>query len=339
MISVDRMEGAGISRSSLVARWCLPSCLVFVLILMLGRSVLAATPAGKAEEIAALLGNAYTQINAGNFPVAEQHLVQARAIDPDNAWVALNLGVIYQRTNRIDLAAQEYQRVIEKSQMTEKTAGLGQEGSTGKSLVEIAEYNLKLMGRPLVRSPLATQAVTVPQVTPGATAPPQRAATSPQTASGPGSGQASTAASLPAQASPGAGTPPALSAMRGQQNTAPSINRSGLRRDVLTALVNWRDALVNRRFQDYIACYAPNFSGHETDRSAWQARVSRELFGVTTLSPRLDAIKVEFVNADRAMLSFAQVNSVNNLQDSKSKKLGFRRSADKWLIDEEVTLP
>lgn len=59
-----------------------------------------------------LLAHVYTQIETGNLALAEQLLGEARQQYPANPYVALNLGVIYQRTGRLELAMTEYARVL-----------------------------------------------------------------------------------------------------------------------------------------------------------------------------------------------------------------------------------
>jgi Flp pilus assembly protein TadD len=57
-----------------------------------------------------LLAGGYHAIEKNDLVCAERLTVEARKVDPKDPYAALNLGAIYQRTGRIDLARSEYQK-------------------------------------------------------------------------------------------------------------------------------------------------------------------------------------------------------------------------------------
>ena len=63
-------------------------------------------------QVQALLGQVYGQLAADDLAGAEDVLQHAARIDPRNPWVALNLGVVYQRTGRTAQARSEYRKVL-----------------------------------------------------------------------------------------------------------------------------------------------------------------------------------------------------------------------------------
>jgi Tfp pilus assembly protein PilF len=93
-----------------------------------------------------LLAAGYRAIEKSDLVCAERLTKQARKLDPKDAYAALNLGAIYQRTNRIELAKVEYHHAIvldtnttlEKDLSNEATAS----GGISKSPGEIAKNNL-----------------------------------------------------------------------------------------------------------------------------------------------------------------------------------------------------
>lgn len=59
------------------------------------------------------LATGYFAVQDGNMNCAESALGQARRLEPRNAYVALNLGVLYQKTGRSALARTAYQEAID----------------------------------------------------------------------------------------------------------------------------------------------------------------------------------------------------------------------------------
>ena len=59
-----------------------------------------------------LADEAFELMLKGDYEQAEATLEVARSINPDNPYVLLNLGVVYQNTGRIDKAREMYVRII-----------------------------------------------------------------------------------------------------------------------------------------------------------------------------------------------------------------------------------
>jgi Flp pilus assembly protein TadD len=64
------------------------------------------------------LATGYFAIGDNNLSCAEAALSQARRLEPRNAYVALNLGVLYQKTGRTAQARAAYQEAIEFDRVT-----------------------------------------------------------------------------------------------------------------------------------------------------------------------------------------------------------------------------
>lgn len=75
---------------------------------------------------------------------AETKLLEALAINPNNPYARLNLGVVYQRTGRAELAKAEYQKVIDLNAKIVPTF-VGDKNLEGKSLKQIAKSNMEGM--------------------------------------------------------------------------------------------------------------------------------------------------------------------------------------------------
>ena len=73
---------------------------------------------------------------------AENYLNQALAVNPENPYALLNLGVVYQNTGRPEKARGLYEKVI-KLNPKEIVTRSNQEGATGKTLVDLAKENLQ----------------------------------------------------------------------------------------------------------------------------------------------------------------------------------------------------
>jgi Flp pilus assembly protein TadD len=89
-----------------------------------------------------LTEQAFEAISAGDFRKAEALLEVALSINPNNPFAILNMGVVYQNTNRIERAREQYVKVI-LLDAKEKVLKSNVEGMEGKSLVDIAKKNLE----------------------------------------------------------------------------------------------------------------------------------------------------------------------------------------------------
>jgi Tfp pilus assembly protein PilF len=96
-----------------------------------------------------LLAGGYQAIEKNDLKCAERLTNEARQKDPKDAYAALNLGAIYQRTGRIELARNEYKEAIALDN-SEKNDSEKSEGAViatldqakNKSPSDIAKRNL-----------------------------------------------------------------------------------------------------------------------------------------------------------------------------------------------------
>jgi outer membrane protein OmpA-like peptidoglycan-associated protein len=102
-------------------------------------SALGTSSSGTKEK--ELVENGYIALSAGDYRTAENLLERALTINAKNPFTWLNLGVVYQDTQRYDEARQAYQTVIDLNPgQTAKASNV--KGYSGKSLVDIARINL-----------------------------------------------------------------------------------------------------------------------------------------------------------------------------------------------------
>jgi len=85
---------------------------------------------------------AFEAIAAGDFEKAEAILEVALSINPENPYALLNLGVVYQNTNRVEKAREQYVKVI-LMEAEEKVMKSNVKDMEGKSIVDIAKQNLE----------------------------------------------------------------------------------------------------------------------------------------------------------------------------------------------------
>jgi|WetSurMetagenome_2_1015567.scaffolds.fasta_scaffold1399235_1 general secretion pathway protein D len=75
---------------------------------------------------------------------AQKYLEDSYAINPDNPYTILNLGVVYQNTGKNTEAMKYYDKLIAMDP-PETAAKSNKEGEQGKRLVDIAKDNIKAM--------------------------------------------------------------------------------------------------------------------------------------------------------------------------------------------------
>ncbi len=89
-----------------------------------------------------LADDAYELLIKGDYQQAEATLEVARSINPDNPYVLLNLGVVYQNTGRIEKAREMYVRIILLNPQEVAGDSNVDEGQ-GKKIVDLAKQNLE----------------------------------------------------------------------------------------------------------------------------------------------------------------------------------------------------
>ena len=96
-------------------------------------------------QVQALLGQVYGQLESGDLAGAENVLQHAARIEPRNPWVALNLGVVYQRTGRTAQARTEYRKVLAADGPLTSVALASDNAWQKSSPADVARHNLNLM--------------------------------------------------------------------------------------------------------------------------------------------------------------------------------------------------
>ncbi len=86
----------------------------------------------------------FDELSEGNYQKAEEYFDEALSENPDNPDALLNMGVVYQNTNRKEKARQMYEKVI--SLNAKETAWRStQDWAEGEPLVDIAKRNLNTL--------------------------------------------------------------------------------------------------------------------------------------------------------------------------------------------------
>ena len=111
-----------------------------------------------------LLTKAYEHMVRNEDAAAERILLDARLLEPGNPWVALDLGVIYQRRGQVEMARAEYRKVLASPTSDLKAASVSGTLLNGASLQKIALHNLNILGE--VGSASRMAAVSAPLVKP-----------------------------------------------------------------------------------------------------------------------------------------------------------------------------
>lgn len=107
-----------------------------ILLLFLG----ACATTSSTEE-AELVENGFTAMSGGDYDTAEHLLNQALDLNDKNPYALLNLGVVYQETQRYEKARELYQAVIDQDP-SETAVSTNVQGYSGRKLSDIASINL-----------------------------------------------------------------------------------------------------------------------------------------------------------------------------------------------------
>jgi Tfp pilus assembly protein PilF len=99
-----------------------------------------------------VLAGGYYALAKNDLVCAEKLTLDAKTKDPKDPYAWLNLGAIYQRTGRAELAREHYAKTLELdpkngNQKTESAQIATRDQSRGTRPAEIAQFNLDLMVR------------------------------------------------------------------------------------------------------------------------------------------------------------------------------------------------
>jgi len=115
---------------------------LFIILLSLSFLLISCSSTPEKAPDVDLSEQAFEAISEGDYEQAEALLEVALSINPDNPYAILNLGVVYQRTGRIEKAREQYVKIILQD-AKETVVRSNVRGMEGKSLVDIAKDNLE----------------------------------------------------------------------------------------------------------------------------------------------------------------------------------------------------
>ncbi len=250
-----------------------------------------------------LLSQAYDLIMSKDNAGAEKMLNEARRLDPSNPWVALNLGVIYQRQGQNDLARGEYQLALAATDAVpvgkvSKSALRNANAPGDITLSKLAQHNIDYLDE-IERKARASAA--------------------------PEEIVASAVVSRPTVVAP-----PVVK--------TPEVPRES-QREIQDAFEGWRSAWAARDIETYLSYYQNTFRGNLADRKAWEKN-RRENFKVGTGPIELSFQDIDLVVRNEEAIVKAKQNYRSSvLSDVGNKELTFVLTDGKWLIKQERFTP
>lgn len=297
----------------------------------------ATSSESKTEGVKTLLAQAYEQMLRRDDTAAEATLLRARRIDPTNAWVSLNLGVIYQRSGQYEIARTEYQAAILSSDgiASGKATTASSDAWKGKSVGEIARGNLAMIER------VEASSSARPIPSPAAEVAASSDKPSPTTKRNVGGGHVKGDC---VQADPLSSSElnrelhallkgwRALKASGACPVVRPGKNE--VHRELFERLEAWRSAWEHGDIDAYLGFYSNEFRGAKEDRRAWEAERRQRIAGRSDLRVGVeDASLIE--TGETAVFTFLQRYSSAAFNDVAVKELVWQRHGSKWLIVRE----
>jgi general secretion pathway protein D len=113
---------------------------VFTIFILL---VLSAGCATESKDMA-YMNRGFDELSNRNFQKAEEYLEKALSINPNNAYAILNIGVVYQNTQRPEKAREMYNKVIELESKSPASRS-NKDWAIGGKLSDIAKKNLETL--------------------------------------------------------------------------------------------------------------------------------------------------------------------------------------------------
>jgi RND family efflux transporter MFP subunit len=106
---------------------------------------------------------------------------------------------------------------------------------------------------------------------------------------------------------------------------------------ILNAIEQWRRSWSQRDVEGYLAAYLPSFRGSSPSRDAWIKQRQTRLRQAGALDVRIEGVKVEAIDKQRARVHFRQKYHSSGYRDDTLKTLSLVLEQGKWLIQEERT--
>lgn len=249
-----------------------------------------------------LLGSAYALIAQHDLIGAEDALLEARRIDPNNHWVAINLGFIYLATARPAQADLEYQRV-----------------NGGASGLSFEKFNAAILSGKFDELPSRkTPAVLMNLAA-------MRAAWN-----------ASFNRKPAVSADPGLEPSTTSTSSFLQQTRMPNTPDGGCSLESATDHVQawasaWRTGDVDR----YIAAYVNDYQGDRSSARNWRGSRRNTILAAKKIDLRLDEITMRIEHPCEAVAVFRQKYRSVHFSDQGIKTLRLARKGNRWGISHE----
>ncbi len=263
------------------------------------------------DEVNRGLAASYALIESGQLHDAQAQLARVLEQDPSNAWAVLNLGVVMQRMGLHVRARDLYMRVLSLPQAKDLVSGSATQVGGGRRLRDLARHNLRSVNQLLQhqrilqeRTPLAG---TKEPVSPDA-----------------------------AVAVPG----PAGALLGGSEKSSdasPSgaAEETPFDRQVLDAVRSWQQAWLDRRLEDYLAHYLPDFAPLGASHLQWRQSRQVRFAAARNITLDLDGIQVQRLSSQLVRVVFKQSYRDARYADIGCKTLVLQMYESKWKIRAE----
>ena len=106
--------------------------------------------------------------------------------------------------------------------------------------------------------------------------------------------------------------------------------------EVLEVVSSWAKAWSNKDINGYLGFYAPDFQTPDGEpRSKWEALRTERIAKPKKIEVRVSSPKVNFIDKNRATVTFRQDYRSTTLKVTSTKTLTMVRGGDRWLIQQE----
>jgi tetratricopeptide (TPR) repeat protein len=251
----------------------------------------------------------------GQYDKARNSLEMAIRTHPSYATAHENLGDIYAK-----MASQAYDKALQLDRSNQAAQG---KLNLIKDL--FSQTSTSVATRPPGKAAVVAKAEPTP-------APVQQPVPPPAAKIPPATVAQAPAAKPAAPAAKAAEPAPAKPAPAKAPAAAPARNPD----EVLKAVNGWARAWASNDVPGYLAHYASSFDPPGgMSRSAWEGQRKARIAKPRKIEVQIDDPKVNFIDGNRATVSFRQHYKSGSLDISSNKTLTMMKSGDKWQIQRE----
>jgi hypothetical protein len=109
---------------------------------------------------------------------------------------------------------------------------------------------------------------------------------------------------------------------------------------IASAIGVWADAWARQDVSAYLVCYAPTFNpAQEVPLAVWREQRATRISQAKSIKISLSDMHIDVIDTEHATARFRQEYTARAMRDSTHKTLRLVKQGERWLIEQELSVP